>query len=153
MWGRAQIAPQILVSVRRPQHSISPLSSNSSRHYPLWRNVSNPSMATNDAQASSQAGGDIGSTTAASNASPTNNDAPSPLPSPTPLRSYQFDGGDTVILHSLIRSTHVNGRRAVVHYPSISDFELHELPEGLGAMGIGVVNNNAGNNNANEGQG
>ena len=33
----------------------------------------------------------------------------------------KFDAGDTVILHSLIQSTHVNGRRGIIHsYPKVT---------------------------------
>lgn len=49
-----------------------------------------------------------------------NSSPPHPAPPATPssqedVRRYRFDAGDVVVLHGLVRSTHVNGRRAVVH--------------------------------------
>ena len=43
-------------------------------------------------------------------------------PTPTKQQPYTaFDAGDTVILHSLIQSTHVNGRRGIIHsYPKVT---------------------------------
>jgi len=54
------------------------------------------------------------------NATTTNSS--SPTTTPEEQQPYTaFDAGDTVILHSLIQSTHVNGRRGIIHsYPKVT---------------------------------
>ena len=37
----------------------------------------------------------------------------------------KFDAGDAVILHSLVQSTHMNGRRGIIHhYPIVSTADI-----------------------------
>jgi len=56
------------------------------------------------------------------NNSATATNSTSPTTTPEEQQPYTaFDAGDTVILHSLIQSTHVNGRRGIIHsYPKVT---------------------------------
>jgi len=78
-----------------------------------------------------------------------------------------FDAGDTVILHSLIQSTHVNGRRGIIHsYPKVTLADIQNplvndpnpneprcmvrlLPETTTSTSTTNSNNSSTNSNAN----
>ena len=55
------------------------------------------------------------------NATATNSSTSPTTTTPEQQPYTKFDAGDTVILHSLIQSTHVNGRRGIIHsYPKVT---------------------------------
>jgi len=98
------------------------------------------------------------------NATATNSSTTTPTPPPEQQPYTAFDAGDTVILHSLIQSTHVNGRRGIIHsYPKVTLADIQNplvndpnpneprcmvrlLPETTTSS---TSNNNSSNSNAN----